>query len=306
MLLTKIKRVIRAGFMNFWRNSWVSLAAILVVVITLFTIGSLVFSRAILGSVLTQVQNRIDISVYFKTDAEEQDILALKDLVSKLDEVKSVEYVSAEEALANFKERHKDNALINQSLEELGDNPLGAALNIKAKEISQYESIAKFLNAGGGAFDSSAIDKINYFQNKKIIDRLSLILDSTKNLGLIISLILIGISVLVTFNTIRLTIYAAREEVEVMRLVGASNKFVSGPFIVEGIMYGFISTVVVMVLFYPFTLWIGARVGRFFGDINIFEYYISNFGQIFFTLLAIGVVLGAVSSFIAVRRYLKA
>ena len=291
--------------MNFWRNNWVSLAAILVVVITLFTIGSLIFSRAILGSVLTQVQNRIDISVYFKTDAEEEGILALKDLVSKLDEVKSVEYISAEEALTIFKERHKDNALISQSLEELGSNPLGAALNIKAKEISQYESIAKFLNAGNGAFDSSAIDKINYFQNKKVIDRLSLILDSTKNLGLIISLILIGVAVLVTFNTIRLTIYAAREEVEVMRLVGASNRFVSGPFIVEGIMYGFISAVVVMVLFYPFTLWIGARVGRFFGDINIFEYYISNFGQIFLTLLVIGVLLGSVSSFIAVRRYLK-
>lgn len=305
MMLTKVKRVTKAGFVNFWRNNWVSLAAVLVVVITLFTIGSLIFARAILGSVLAQVQNRIDISVYFKTDANEEDILALRDLVLKLNEVKSAEYVSAEEALANFRERHKDNALISQSLEELAGNPLGAALNIKAKEISQYESIANFLNAEDGAFDSSIVDKINYFQNKKVIERLSVILDSTKNLGLIASLILIGISFLVTFNTIRLAIYAAREEVEVMRLVGASNRFVSGPFIVEGVMYGAVSAVAVMVLFYPFTLWVGARVGRFFGDINIFEYYISNFGQIFLILLAIGAALGAVSSFIAVRRYLK-
>lgn len=305
MLLTKIKRVTRAGFMNFWRNSWVSLAAILVVVITLFAIGSLIFSRAILGSVLSQVQNRIDISVYFKTDAEEKNILALKDLVSKLDEIKSVEYVSAEEALASFREKHKDNALINQSLEEIGGNPLGAALNIKAKEISQYESIAKFLDAQDNTSAGSIIDKINYLQNKKVIDRLSVILDSVRNIGLIISLILIGISVLVTFNTIRLAIYSARDEVEVMRLVGASSKFVSGPFIVEGVMYGFISAMIVMVLFYPFTLWIGSKAGRFFGDLNVFEYYITNFSQVFFTLLAIGVVLGAVSSFIAVRRYLK-
>lgn len=291
--------------MNFWRNSWVSLAAVLVMVITLFTIGSLIFSRAVLGSVLSHVQNRIDISVYFKTDVEEQDILALKDLVSKLDEIKSVEYVSAEEALASFREKHKDNALINQSLEEIGGNPLGAALNIGAKEISQYESIAKFLDAQNNTSADSIIDKINYFQNKKIIDRLSLIFYLIRNIGLVISLVLIGVSVLVTFNTIRLAIYSAREEVEIMRLVGASNKLVSGPFIVEGVMYGLISVAVTMVLFYPFTLWIGSKVGRFFGDLNVFEYYISNFGQIFLALLVTGTVLGAVSSFIAVRRYLK-
>jgi cell division transport system permease protein len=182
---------------------------------------------------------------------------------------------------------------------------LGATLNIKAKESSQYEAVAKFLDAESQAPTGSIIDKINYFQNKKIIDRLTKIIDSAKNLGSILSIILVIISIIVTFNTIRLAIYISREEIGVMRLVGASGRFVSGPFIVEGIMYGVISSIITMVLFYPLTIWLGPMTESFFSGVNLFKYYISNFGQIFLLLLFIGAALGAISSFIAVRRYLK-
>ena len=97
----------KAGFVNFWRNGWVSLAAILVVVITLFTIGSLIFSKAVLESALNHIQDKVDISVYFKNDADEKDVLALKDSVAKLSEVKSVEYVSAVKSLEDFKKGTK-------------------------------------------------------------------------------------------------------------------------------------------------------------------------------------------------------
>ncbi len=235
MIWIKIKRIIKAGFINFWRNGWISLATILIMVITLFSIGSLFFSRAILGTILSQIQDKVDISIYFKTDTPEQDILSLKDSISKLAEVKSVDYTSAEQALEDFKERHKDNALITQSLEEIGENPLGAILNVNAKETFQYETVAKSLEAESNSPRGSGIDKINYFQNKKVIDRLSKILDSAKKLGAIASIILVIISILITFNTIRLAIYISREEIGVMRLVGASGKFVSGPFVIEGV-----------------------------------------------------------------------
>ena len=310
MIFTKIKRVVKAGFVNFWRNGWVSLAAILVVVMTLFTIGSLIFSKAALDITLEEVKNKIDISVYFKANAEEQDILAMKDIVAKLSEVKSVEYVSADKALADFKERHKDNATLLQSIEELDKNPLGAALNIKAKEISQYGLVAKFLDGKNETPGVSIIDKVNYFQNKKVIDNLSCMIDSTKRTDLTKSLILAIIAILVTFNTIRLTIYASREEIEVMRLVGASNKFVSGPFIIEGIMYGVISTIITMILFFPYTIWLehittNHVMSILATNINLFHYYIFNFGQIFAILLGVGVFICSVSSLIAVRRYLK-
>ncbi|MCX6731824.1 MAG: permease-like cell division protein FtsX [Candidatus Parcubacteria bacterium] len=305
MIWINVKRVLRAGFINFWRNGWISLATILIMVITLFSIGSLFFARAILGTMLSQIQDKVDISIYFKTDTPEQDILGLKDLISKLAEVKGVEYVSAEQALADFKERHKDNALIVQSLEEIGTNPLGAILNVKAKETSQYETVAKFLEAESNSPAGSGIEKINYFQNKTVIDRLSKIIDSAKNLGGIISIILIIISVIITFNTIRLAIYISREEIGVMRLVGASGKFVSGPFVVEGVIYGVISAVITAVLFYPLTIWLGPKTESFFSGINLFHYYISNFGQLFLILLLTGIILGGLSSFIAIRRYLK-
>ncbi|MBI4692089.1 MAG: FtsX-like permease family protein [Candidatus Terrybacteria bacterium] len=305
MLLIKAKRVIKAGFVNFWRNGWVSLATVLIMVVTLFSIGSLIFARAILGSMISQIQDKVDITIYFKTDALEQDTLALKDSLSKLSEVRAVDYVSAEQNLEKFRERHKDNALIAQSLEELGENPLGATLNVKAKETSQYEAVAKFLESESKTASGSIIDKINYFQNKKIIDRLSKILDSSKKLGSILSLVLIAISIIITFNTIRMAIYISREEIGVMRLVGASSRFVAGPFIIEGIMYGVISAIVTTILFYPLSLWLGPLTENFFSGINLFRYYVSNLGQIFLVLLLVGAGLGSISSFIAVRRYLK-
>lgn len=305
-MITKLKRVIKAGFMNFWRNGWVSLATVLIMLVTLFTVGSLIFARAIMMSTLDELQNKVDISVYFKTDAQEQDILIMRDSLTKLNEVKSVEYISREQALEEFKERHKDNALITQSLEELGENPLGAAVNIRAKETSQYASIAKFIEDSlkmEGV--SSIIDKVNYSQNKLVIERLSKILDSSKRIGFIISIILVIISILVVFNTIRLAIYTSREEIGVMRLVGASNKFISGPFIVEGLMYGIIAGVLAAIVFYPLTMWLGPMTESFFSGINLYDYYLANFAQIFGILLFSGIALGMISSLIAVRRYLK-
>ena len=120
-----------------------------------------------------------------------------------------------------------------------------------------------------------------------------------------VSLALIIAALLVTFNTIRLAIYTSREEIGVMRLVGASNKFISGPFIVEGVIGGVISAVVATISFYPLALWLGPKTKSFFGGLDLLQYYLSNFFQIFGLLIAAGTLLGIVSSFIAIRRYLK-
>ena len=301
MILVKLRRLIRTGFINFWRNGWVSLATILVMVITLFVIGSLILGNALVSSTLSQLQDKVDITVYFKGDAKEDDIIALKENLMKLNEVKDVSYVSAADALSAFKQRHSDNALITQSLDELGDNPLGASLNIKAKDPSQYESISRFLEASA----ISSIDKINYNQNKTVIDRLASILNAARNAGFGIILVLSIIAVLVAFNTIRLAIFTSRDEITVMKLVGASSHYVRGPFIIEGLMHGLVAAFFAMAIFYPLTLWLGPLTEQFFGGINIFAYYISNFFQLFAVLLVVGCGLGALSSFIAVRRYLK-
>jgi len=306
MILTKIKRVTKSGLLNFWRDRWISLATILIVIITLFSIGGLIFARAILISTLDEIQDKVDISVYFKMDAGEEDILALKDYVNTLNEVKNVEYITRDKALEMFEDRHQNNDLIVQSLEEIGENPLGAILNVKAKETSQYEGIAKFLDDGveSGKF-ADIIDKINYHQNKLVIDRLSKILDSARKIGFGISIILVIVSIIITFNTIRMAIYTNKEEIGVMRLVGASNRFISGPFVIEGVACGLLSSLITMGILYPLTNWLGPLTQGFFGSVNISDYYSANFLQIFLILSVSGIILGSFSSLIAVRRYLK-
>lgn len=301
-MITKIKRIIKAGFINFWRNGWVSIATVLIMLITLFVIGSLVFLNVLFTSTIARLQEKVDISVYFKTDALESDIAALKEKMLKLQEVQDIEYITKEESLTRFKERHKDNNLINQSLLELNDNPLGASFNIRAKNPNQYESINRFLESGN--FDG-VIDKVNYRQNKLVIERLSKILDSAKRIGFAVTIFMVLIAMLVSFNTIRLAIYTSREEISIMRLVGASNNYIRGPFIVEGMLYGIFAAVITMFILYPLTFWLAPKAMSFFGPPNIFGYYLSNFFEIFALLLFTGILLGGISSVVAVRRHLK-
>lgn len=307
MFWINVKRIVNAGFVNFWRNGFVSLASVLIMVVTLFVLGAVVFSGALLESSLTALRDKVDVNVYFMTNAPESDILSLKTSLEALPEVAMVEYISREQALADFQERHNDDQTILNALAELDDNPLGAVFNVRAVETSQYESIAAFLesDAALGSGNQIIIDKVNYYDNKPVIEKLSEIIDSSERLGFALSTILIVLSLIITFNTIRLAIYTAREEISVMRLVGASTAYVRGPFVVEGVMYGVVAGIIVVALFYPITLWMGPFTERFFGSINIFDYYLSNFGQIFLLLLGAGVILGAISSYLAVRRYLQ-
>lgn len=307
MFWKNVKRVTRSGFINFWRNSSVTVAALLVMTITLFVLGSLSFLNAMLDASLVQIQEKVDVNVYFTTDARESEILALQQSLEALPEVADVEYVSRDAALEEFKNRHQDDDLILQALDELDDNPLGAHFNIKAKETSQYEGIAAFLASDSslGTNGQTIVDKVNYFQNKVAIDRLTDIIKSIDRLSLVVLIVFIAISGLIIYNTIRLAIYTAREEIQVMRLVGASRSYIRGPFVIEGIMYGIIGALIVLVLFYPVTLWVGPFTEKFFGSTNAFDYYIDNFAQMFIIIMATGVVLGGISSFIAVKKYLK-
>ncbi len=298
----QLKRAIREGTVNFWRNGLVSVAALLVMVLALFVIGSLIFSNVLLTSALSRIEDEVDISVYFKKEAAEDEILSVEAALSQLPQIKSVSYVSEEDALEKFRTRHSANALITQSLDELGENPLQASLNIKAKDPDQYETIARFLDSGAYA---PLIDKINYFQNQVVIGRLSGFLAASRAAGFGATIVFSLIAMLVVFNTIRLAIYTSRDEITVKRLVGATSRHVRAPFVVEGIMYGVISAVVTIVIFYPITWALGPLTEKFFGGPNVFGYYLSNFFEIFFILLLVGVLLGVISSSIATRRYLR-
>ena len=306
MKLLDLRRIIKSGFINFKRSSFVSLSSVLVMTITLSVLTLIIFSQAILNFSLKSLEDKVDVTVFFTLDAQESEILKLKESIEVLPEVERVEYVSAEQALDDFRKRHENDYLTLQALEELDRNPLSATLNIKAVETSEYESISKFLDTESALDGSerSIIDKVNYFQNKLVIDRLISITEGARKLGIALTIVLIVISIIITFNTIRLVIYIAREEISVMRLVGAENHYIRGPFLVEGMLYGVISSVITILIFYPMTLWVGSNMTSFLG-INLHAYYLANFFQLFIINAVFGMILGIVSSYLAVRAYLK-
>ena len=307
MLWLNVKRVVKSGFFSFFRNGFVSLSSVLVMVVTLFTIGSVIFLGATLDSTLGILKDKVDIRVTFIVDAQEDAILNLKKTIEALPEIEFVTYTSRDEALTEFTERHKDDQLILQALDELGENPLGASLNIKTKDPSQYEGVANFLQDKEflSSEGVSIIDKINFFQNKEAIDKLSGIIDASERLGFAVAIILAITSILITLNTIRLAIYISREEISVMRLVGANPLFIKGPFVFEGVLYGLFAGVLTLVVFFPATYWFGDLTKDFFVGLNIFDYYLGNFFEVAFIILISGVFIGAISSYLATRRYLK-
>jgi cell division transport system permease protein len=307
MLWTNTKRVVKSGFVNFWRNGFVSLASLLVMIITLFVIGTIIFTNVMLNASLEQIKDKVDINVYFVTNAQEPDVLYIKQALESLPEVKQVTYISSAQALADFKNRHQNDQFTLQALDELQSNPLGATLNIKAKEPSQYSGIVDFLQSKSISEKDGLpiIDKVNYNQNKTAIDTLTRIIDSGKRIGFYLTIAFIVMSIIITFNTIRLAIYSSREEISIMQLVGASSKYVRGPFVIVGIMYGIISAIITMGLFYPITYYLARLTRNFFGGVDVYSYYLHNFGQIFLILLGAGIIVGAVSSYLAVRRYLR-
>ncbi|MEK9182521.1 MAG: permease-like cell division protein FtsX, partial [Patescibacteria group bacterium] len=254
-MITELKRVIKAGFINFTRNGIVSWAAVLVVTITLSVITTIILLQAVLYFSLNLIKDKVDVTIYFNVGAPPERIMSLKESLLKLPEVASVSYTSDEEALALFRSRHENDYPTIQALDEIGENPLGAYLNVKAKEISQYESIANFLKGDNVLVSGSTniIDKVNYHQNKLVIDRLSAIISGAQKLGFLITLLLIIISIIITFNTIRLTIFISKEEIGVMQLVGASKMRVRGPFMSEGAIYGIIATILTLIIFWPAT-----------------------------------------------------
>jgi cell division transport system permease protein len=304
---TKFKRVAKSGFFNFWRSGYVSLASILVMFITLSVVGSTIFVNAILNVTMNELRNKVDINVYFVTTTNESDILSLKTKIEALSEVNTVGYTNRDQALANFKLQHENEQTILQALDEIGDNPLGASLNIRAKQPSQYEGIANFLNEENilSSNGNKIIDKITYFENRVAIDKLSRIIDSAEKLGMAISLALVIVSIIITLNTVRLTIFISREEISVMQLVGASRNYIRGPFVVTGIIVGLVSGLLTLIIFFPVTYWLGSTTQNFFIGLNIFQYYLRNFLEIFFVVLGSGIAIGAISSFLAVRKYLK-
>lgn len=301
-MATTLFRIIKYGFQSFWRNGLLSAATVVVMVLALSVFEGLIIFRSITETAIAALEDKIDISVYFESNAQTDDILKVKKSLESIKEVKEVAYISREKALELFQERYGTEANIIQSLKELGDNPLLASLDIKAHDPNDYETIAGYLE--GDTF-KSLIKKVTFTESRLVIERLAKISDTVEKMGLALTIFLAFTAALVTFNTIRLAIYSNREEIGIMRLVGASNAFLNGPYIVQAVIFSVLATFLSILITAPLVSFSSPYIQSFIPEMDTYKYFYANLFSLFGYQFLFALALGVVSGTVAIRKYSK-
>ncbi|MFH0791680.1 MAG: permease-like cell division protein FtsX [bacterium] len=299
--MVTLRRIIVAGWQHFVRNSGLSLATVFVIATMISLIATMFLVKGVANFMIDSLQEKVDISVYFNQDVIGEDILKIKDDAIKLNEVKSVVYVSREEALSRFMTRYKDNSVVIEALSEVG-NPLMASLNIRATEAGKYQQILQFFD---GENYRDIVVKIDYYERQPIINRVFAMVNNINRIGLIIAVIIALFAILITFNTIRLAIYDSRNEIGIMRIVGASNLFIHAPFLVQGSIAGFFAFSFSILTITIISYLISPKIENILPGFDLFNYLSINFSTVFLIQLFSGIGLGVIGSAIAVRKYLR-
>ena len=302
-MLTSLKRILKFSWVGFLRNKALVLEVIFVITISISLITCLFLSQGVSKFLINYLQDKADISVYFKQNTSEQEIVKVEEALYQFsNEIQSVEYISQEKALQIFTEVHKNDSDSLEALEQVGDNPFLASLVIKAYDPIYYVQISNFLSQDSF---KDVIEKIPYYDNKRVIDRLSAITDTIRTMTIGLGLILGLLAVLITFNTIKLTIFASKDEISTMRLVGASNWFIKGPFIIQGVLYGIASILIVDILFFILLLFFSPKLQVFFSGFNLLSYFQSQYASLFLIQVIFVGIVSVISTLLALNKHLK-
>ncbi len=299
-----ISRTIKFALQGFKRNIWLSIVTIIILILMIFSVTMVAGINFVADKAIDSVKEKVDVSVYFKPDALEEDIINVQYRLESLSEVKEVDYISKSVALDNFKEKHKDDTVILESINELDENPLSATLVIKANTIDDYQNILTVLE---NPDYTAIISDRNFDDNESVISKLSELSNELEKIGIIVSIIFVIIAILIVFNTIRINIYTHREEIGIMKLVGATNWFVRAPFLVESILYAVLSVAITLAILHPLLGVIAPQINNFFEGYNLdlVSYFNDNLLQIIAWQLAFVIILSIISSSIAIGRYLR-
>ncbi|MEK7494371.1 MAG: permease-like cell division protein FtsX [Patescibacteria group bacterium] len=304
MKILKLWRTFKEGMLNFKRNGWLSFATVSILTLSLFIVSLSALLGLTTHLVLQNMKEKVTVSVSFNPDVKEERILEIKDELSKYTkEISSVQYISRDKALEDFIAQSGNDPVITQAIEEIGENPLLASLVIKAVTPENYPLIVDQIESSTFQND---ISRINYERNKKIFERLEKINTATRKAGLFLGTMFIFIAILITFNTIRITIYSHRQEFEIMRLVGASNLYVRTPYVFEGVLYGLSAAIFTMLFLFGIAYYIAPLTQGAIPQGNFMNLYLNNFFIILGSLIFLGIFLGVLSSILAIKRYLKA
>ena len=297
-----IKRVFQTAWQGLIRNRWLTLACVVMMVISLLLFSTIFVFNYISHSLIDYLKNKVDISLYFKPDIPEEDILKIKDQLLTQEEIEDIDYISKEEALKRFQNIAESNPIVKKALGEIGENPLVASLNIKARDTKDYQKIVDYINHS--PFKTKLIT-IDLAENKRVIERIDALARGIR-WGSLLTVIVLGfLSIVISFNTIRMAIYSLREEIEIMKLVGASNGFIRAPFLVEGMIEGVVASVIALILLIPLVFWLGPKVEVFLTAVDLKQFLWDNLLRIFLYQILFAVTLGVISSLWAINKYLR-
>ena len=305
--MVTFERVLKAGIINFFRNISLSIAATAVMVVTLTIVLFSIIANETFNHTIEQINDKIDVSVYLKDDVNQEQTDNLIGQITALDTVENVEYVSKEEALEIYRDDNKDNLDLLLAISQT-DNPLPATIKIKPVDPGQIEPIRELLESDN--IKSLQSDETSYSGDRKeAIDKISQATAFFRRAVFIGVIIFAVISMLIIFNTIQMAIFNRRDELQIMRLLGASTWYIKGPFIVETMMYGVIAAIASIILTNAlFVVQSQAFDASTLGLLDI-EYANRFFADYFWQFLGLqlsaGMAIGAISAWIATKRYLK-
>lgn len=296
-------RIIKEGFLNFIRNGWLSVASITIMVLTLLTMSMFIILNIVMNTGIKTIQDKIDISVYLNDTASQANVITLQEDLSEMSNVRSIKYISKQEALNRYKEQNKNNPKLLESISDT-DNPLPASLEVKVNDPEKLDELTQTLE---GERYKESILKISYKENKSVIDKLFKATKFTREIGTVATIMFTVASLVIIYNTVRMAIFTRREEIEIMKLVGATPNFIKTPFLVEGALYGIISTIIAIVALATVFYFSANSMVRFFGGVgdNVNVFLRDNILVILFSQLLVGITIGVASSFMAIQRYLK-
>jgi cell division transport system permease protein len=304
MKITNLKRVLVFALQDFKRNMGITLATVFVLLVAMALVSGIFFFQGMMSYLVSQIQDKIDIAAYFNSDASEEDILAVKEaILASSPDIKAVEYVSSSQALAEFNEKHSDNPTLARALEQVGGNPFLPSLNIITNgESSQYEEVYNTLETADYA---KLIYKVDYSEKKDTIEKVNSIISNVNKVGIIVAIILIVVAILVVFNTIKLAVENSKAEINTMKIVGAGNWFVQGPFVIQGVIYGVVAFVICTLLMGVASYMMQARVAVILPGFNTLSYFFNNLWFFSFIQLGFGVGVGVISGLIIIKKHLK-
>lgn len=293
--------MIKFAAQHFFRNFGLSVVSIIILLLALVSVNIFLGFNYVADRAIQTVQDKIDLSLYFYQGIEESEIAHVQEYLNSLSTVKSTELLSADQVLENFKTKHQANPDMLRSLTEVGDNPFGAMLILKVNSMDDYNTIINSLDSD---VFNKLIEKRSYDNHETAIRKLESIASNVKIALLAFTLLFIFISMLIVYNTVKVMIYNHREEIQIMKLVGASNRFIRWPFVIEGMFAVLFSVALTILIVYPFLL---KFLQMYFADLNVdvLSYFQANFYFIFGGQLLGALLLNMFSSSIAVGRYLN-